>query len=114
MATPRIFGIRLHDGPRKNLEELSKVYGARSPSGFAAELITAMCSGNQEQLSAFVGKLMKTMQEQMTLDFMARIDRETAKGVPKAKAIRDTKAGLARALRGKRRRPKGGRRAKPA
>jgi len=83
MATPPTFTIRLPDSDRANLEEMARVFGAKSAGGFVAEMIGALCSGDQERCSAFVGKLMTAMGEQLTLDLKERVKREVAKAKKK-------------------------------
>lgn len=82
---------------------MSKVYGAKSPSAFVAEMVGVMCSGDTERVKAFVGRLIARAGEQMALQFGRQIDAVMGeKPAPKpVKALPAPRKGGRRAKRAK-------------
>lgn len=86
MATP-LFNFRLSVDQAAGLREMAKVYGAKNTSEFLREMVGAMCSGQPEQIKAFVGRLIQRAGEQLTLQLTAPMDAviKAQKPVKKAK-----------------------------
>ena len=92
-----IYVFRLDAEDKANLEEVSKLYGAKTPSEFAREMVAAICSANPERISEFTGKLFQKIGQQMTLDLMAKAQAtiETQKPLqkPRKKPVRVKRGG---------------------
>jgi hypothetical protein len=73
---PPAYSIRLPLPDRANVAEMARLYGAKSAHAFMIEMASSLCSGNQDRVSAFVGRLMTAMAQQLTLDFEAQAKRE--------------------------------------
>jgi hypothetical protein len=73
MPTPHIT-FRLHPDKAKTLREMAKVFGSPTASDFLREMVGAMCSGNVEEVKAFVGRLIQRSGEQLTLQLNASLD----------------------------------------
>lgn len=96
MPTPH-FNFRLARDKAAALHQMAKIYGAPSTSEFLREMVGAMCSGQPDQVRAFVGKLIAKAGEQLTLQLTAPMDAAVAALKPKKKGIRKRKGGKVRA-----------------
>lgn len=90
MATP-VFNFRLPVDQANGLREMAKVYGAKNTSDFLREMVGAMCSGQPEQIKAFVGRLIQRAGEQLTLQLTAPLDAVTKAQKPVKKAKKKAK-----------------------
>jgi hypothetical protein len=77
---------------------MAKACKAQSSGRFVAEMVEAVCSDKPEMFSAFVGRVMGRMQEQLTLSF------EQANAAQR-KALAGRKRPLARSTGRQRARP---------
>jgi hypothetical protein len=86
MATP-LFAFRLPAEQAASVREMAKVFGAKDGSDFCRQMLAAMCSGQPEQIKAFVGRLIQRAGEQLTLQLTAPMDAvvKAQKPVKKAK-----------------------------
>jgi hypothetical protein len=100
MATPPVFTFRLPVEQAAALREMSKIYGAPTPSAFLREMVGASCSGDGEKIKAFNSKLIKGMGEQLTLKLNSLVDErplgEKDPSVPANRVLR-AKQGKAKA-----------------
>lgn len=95
MPTP-LFTIRLAADVQAALRDMAKVYGSPNASVFAREMLTAMTSGDVEQVKLFNQRLIARAGEQLVLTLNAALDeRPTAK--------KPAKAARSRPKRGRRR-----------
>lgn len=85
MPTP-LFNFRLPVEDRKNLEEMSRLYGAKTASDFAREMVSVMCSGDPKRISEFNGRLFQRMGEQLTLDLIGKAQGLVVEEKPALKA----------------------------
>lgn len=71
--------VRMNPKARKNLRTMAKAYG--SPvAPFVRELLEATCSGEQERLSVFLGRLNTGLARQMLLDLKIGQKRQKRRG----------------------------------
>lgn len=73
------FVFRLPTPEREALIEMSKLYGAESPSAFLRDMIGAMCSGDLARVKEFNGRLVRAAGEQLILTLNAAVDSEPSK-----------------------------------
>lgn len=92
MATP-VFNFRLPTDQAAALREVAKVYGSKNTSEFLREMVGAMCSGESEQIKAFVGQLVRKVGEQLTLQLTAPLDAIAEPQKPAKKAQKRAKKG---------------------
>lgn len=101
MPTP-LFTIRLAADVQNALRDMAKVYGSPNASAFAREMLTAMTSGDVEQVKVFNQRLIARAGEQLVLTLNAALDeRPTAK--KPAKTARTRPKGGRRRPRAKKR-----------
>lgn len=90
MPSPK-FSFRLPAEDKKNLLELSKVYGSPSPGAFCAEMVGALCSGNANRVAQFNTKLLQKMGEQLAFDFAQKAAAQAEKS--KKRPVKRKKGG---------------------
>lgn len=90
MPTP-LFNFRLPREQADSLRLVAKIYGAPSAGGFVREMVMAMCSGQPEQIKAFVGRLIQKSGEQLTLQLTAPLDAVVAAQKPAQKPRKQAK-----------------------
>lgn len=77
MANTPLFAFRLDSVKAQQLRELSRVYGAETPSHFLREMVGAVVSGDPSTVEAFNTRLFQKMGEQLALDFTAKAEAAT-------------------------------------
>jgi hypothetical protein len=81
-----MFALRLPEKVQESLRDMAKVYGSPNASAFAREMLTAMTSGDIEQVKAFNARLIARAGEQLTLTLNAALDAAPTSKKPAKKA----------------------------